>query len=115
MNEQNVTRITIVQRRSPLSYSEQETTASSHISVRVLHHLHALGLIEGEEIGGELRYSEEEIIQLRRIRRLQYDLGINLAGVEVIVHLLKRVEALQSDLEQERNRRLQREGKSDEH
>jgi len=63
-----------------------------------------LGLIEGQETGGELRYSEEEVIQLRRIRRLQHDLGVNLAGVEVILRLLKRLEAVRQDLEQERNR-----------
>jgi hypothetical protein len=32
-------------------------------------------------------------------------LGINLAGVEVIIHLLKRFEVLQHELEQERNQK----------
>ena len=59
---------------------------------------------EGEETGGELRYSEEEVTQLRRIRRLQHDLGINLAGVEVILRLLKRLEAARQELERERER-----------
>jgi MerR family transcriptional regulator/heat shock protein HspR len=63
-----------------------------------------LGLIEGEEASGELRYSEEEVLQLRRIRRLQRDLGVNLAGVEVILLLLKRLEAARQELEQERKR-----------
>lgn len=63
-------------------------------------------LIEGKETGGELRYSEEEVAQLRRIRRLQHDLGVNLAGVEVILRLLKRLEGLQQELEQERNMKL---------
>ncbi len=30
-------------------------------------------------------------------------LGVNLAGVEVIIHLLKRFEILQHELEQKRN------------
>ena len=60
-------------------------------------------LIEGEGTGGELRYSEEEVAQLRRIRRLQHDLGVNLAGVEVILHLLKLLEALNQKLELERS------------
>jgi len=39
---------------------------------------------------------------------LQRDLGVNLAGVEVIVRLLKRIESLQHDLEQERSQALRR-------
>lgn len=96
MDEQYVTHIVLHQYRSSPSYSERETAAASHLGLGTIRHLHALGLIEGQETGGELRYSEEDVLQLRRIRRLQHDLGINLAGVEVILHLLKR-------LEQERN------------
>ena len=46
---------------------------------------------------------EEEIAQLRRIRRLQQELGINLAGVEVILHLLERLESTRRELELERS------------
>ena len=104
MNERHVTHIVLKQYRSSSSYSERETAAASHLGIGALRHLHAVGLIEGEETGGELRYSEEEVTQLRRIRRLQRDLGVNLEGVEVIVHLLKRIEALQIELEHERHK-----------
>jgi MerR family transcriptional regulator, heat shock protein HspR len=103
MDEQYVTRIVLQQCRSSSSYSERETAAASHLGIGALRHLHAMGLIEGKEAGGELRYSEEEVIQLRLIRRLQRDLSINLAGVEVILRLLKRLEAVYQELEQERN------------
>lgn len=43
-------------------------------------------------------YSEEELRQLRRIRRLQRDLGLNMAGVEVAVRLLDQIETLQRRL-----------------
>ena len=104
MDEQYVTHIVLQQYHSSSSYSERETAASSHLGVGAIRHLRTLGLIEGKETGGELRYSEEEVTQLRQIRRLQHDLGINLAGVEVILRLLKRLEVLQQELEQERNR-----------
>lgn len=104
MNEQHVTRITIVQHRSPLLYSEQETATASHLAPGTIRHLRALGLVAGEEVDGELRYSEEEIMLLRRIRRLHYDLGINMAGVEVIIRLLQRIDELQADLERARGR-----------
>ena len=105
MDEQYVTHIMFQQYRSSSSYSERETAAASHLGIGAIRHLRALGLIVGEETAGELRYSEEEVIQLRRIRRLQHDLGINLAGVEVILRLLERLEAIQQELEQGRKHR----------
>ena len=102
MDEQHVTHIVLQQCRSSSFYSERETAAASHLGIGTIRHLRAVGLIEGEETGGELRYSEEEVTQLRRIRRLQRDLGVNLAGVEVIVRLLKRLEAAHQELERER-------------
>jgi MerR family transcriptional regulator, heat shock protein HspR len=101
MDEQHVARIVLQQYH--ISYSERETAAVSHLSVSAIRHLRTLGLIEGQETAGELRYNEQEVIQLRRIRRLQRDLGINLAGIEVILHLLKRLDAVHQELEQERD------------
>lgn len=116
MDEQHVTYIMLQDcRPSPLYseryseqyskwYSERETAVASHLSIGTIRHLHALGLIEGEETDGKRLYREEEVMQLRRIRRLRYDLGVNLAGIEVILHLLKRLEAAHQELVQERNR-----------
>ena len=104
MEEQYVKHIVLQQHHTSSMYNERETAVASHLSVGKIRHLHAIGLIEGDETAGELRYSQEEIIQLRRIRRLQSDLGVNLAGVEVILHLLKRIAAISQDSEQERNR-----------
>jgi MerR family transcriptional regulator, heat shock protein HspR len=107
MDEQPVKHIVLQQYRAS-SYSERETARASHLRIGAIRHLRVLGLIEGEETGEELRYSEEEIRQLRRIRRLQDDLGVNLAGVEVILHLLKLLDAVQQKLEQERNQTSRR-------
>ncbi len=104
MDEQYVTRIVLWLYRSTSSYSERETAAASHLSTAAIRYLRASGLIEGEETDGELRYSEDEVTQLRRSRRLQRDLGVNLAGVEVILRLLKRLETIQKELEVEKNR-----------
>ena len=104
MDEHHVTRIVIQQYRSSASYNERETAEACHLNPGAIRHIRTLGLIEGDESGEELRYSEEEVSQLRRIRRLQYNLGVNLAGAEVIVRLLKRIEGLRFELEQERNR-----------
>ena len=104
MNEEHVTHIVLQQYRTSSSYSERETAEASRLGIGAIRYLHALGLIEGKKTNGELRYSEEEVIQLRRIRRLQHNLGVNLAGIEVILHLLKRLEAIYQELERERSR-----------
>jgi MerR family transcriptional regulator/heat shock protein HspR len=49
-------------------------------------------------------YSEEDIERLRQIQRLTRDLGVNLAGVEVILDLLDRMEAMRAEMEKERER-----------
>ena len=110
MDEQPTKHI-VIQRYLPTSsFSERETARASHLRIRTIRHLHALGLIEGIQSGGELRYSEEEVRQLRRIRRLQHDLGVNLAGIEVILHLLKLLETVDQRVEQER---IQARGRSE--
>jgi MerR family transcriptional regulator, heat shock protein HspR len=103
MDKQYVTHIVLQSCHTSAHYSEREAVAASHLGSGAIRHLHVLGLIQGEKIGGQLRYSEEEIRQLRQIRRLQRDLGVNLAGVEVILHVLKHLEVVHRELEQERN------------
>ena len=38
-------------------------------------------------------YTESQVERIRLCRTLQDDLGVNLAGVEVAIHLLERMEA----------------------
>lgn len=44
-------------------------------------------------------YSEADIRRVRQIQRLTQDLGVNLAGVEVIMRLLDQMEDMRADLE----------------
>jgi MerR family transcriptional regulator/heat shock protein HspR len=46
---------------------------------------------------GEL-LTADELTELRRIRRLT-GLGVNLAGVQVILHMRRRIEQLQAEIE----------------
>ena len=101
MNETSYTRIIIRSSQSRAHYSEQENAEQSHMDVQVVRRLRAVGLIQGiDVVGEEPRYSEEDLQRLRRIRRLRHDLGVNLACVEVILHLCKQLEDLQHELEQ---------------
>lgn len=59
-----------------------------------------LGLIRPHRIGNSKRlYSEADIARLRRIQHLT-QLGVNLAGVEVILRLLERMERMNREMEQ---------------
>lgn len=58
------------------------------------------GLIEPSRSSGKTRlYSQRNIEQLREIRRLTQELGVNLAGVEEIIRLRDRLDQLQSSME----------------
>jgi MerR family transcriptional regulator/heat shock protein HspR len=48
--------------------------------------------------GAEALFGDEELARLRKIRRLREDLGINQAGIEVVLRLLDEVEALRTAL-----------------
>lgn len=59
------------------------------------------GLIEPSRSAGKTRlYSQRNIEQLREIRRLTQELGVNLAGVEEIIRLRQKLDVLQSRMEE---------------
>jgi DNA-binding transcriptional MerR regulator len=63
-----------------------------------------LGLIEPVEFDGATAlFDASAIVRLRMIGRLRKSLGINLAGIGVIVNLLDRLCALQRENELQRN------------
>jgi MerR family transcriptional regulator/heat shock protein HspR len=73
-----------------------------------LRYYERIGIIAPSRSDGNIRlYSESDIARLRRVKALIDDLGINLAGVEVILHMAKRMEELQrqvGELEKELQR-----------
>ena len=61
-----------------------------------------LGLVVPSRAGAKNRlYSETDILRVRRIQRLTQEMGVNLAGVELILRLLEDMEDLRKDLEQQ--------------
>lgn len=60
-----------------------------------------LGLVRPQRRNGRNRlYSQVDIDRLQQIQRLTQDMGVNLAGVEVILGLLERIEKLQQESEE---------------
>src|SRR5579859_727903 len=66
-----------------------------------------LGLVTPQRRNKNRLYSESDVDRLRQIRRLTQEMGVNLAGVEVILDLLKRLESLQSERDALYNRSLE--------
>jgi MerR family transcriptional regulator/heat shock protein HspR len=68
------------------------------------------GLIEPSRSRGNIRlYSLSDINRLRQVQRLINDLGVNLAGAAVILQMSERIQAMEAELQQlrERLRRFQ--------
>jgi MerR family transcriptional regulator/heat shock protein HspR len=58
-----------------------------------------LGLVVPQRSDGNIRlYSQREVERLLKINRLTQELGINLAGVEVILHMADQIESLQIEV-----------------
>ncbi|MBC7316423.1 MAG: helix-turn-helix transcriptional regulator, partial [Chloroflexi bacterium] len=72
---------------------------------QTLRYYDRIGLIKPSRTSGRTRlYSQRDIETLRKIARLTTDLGVNLAGVEVILNMSEVIEKLQEELEQVRAR-----------
>jgi MerR family transcriptional regulator/heat shock protein HspR len=65
-----------------------------------------MGLVTPARRGSNRLYSDEDIDRLRQIQRLTQEMGVNLAGVEIILNLLEQVTDLQAELEDLRQSRL---------
>lgn len=50
------------------------------------------------EEGGTRRYTRENIEKLMMLRRLREDLGVNLAGAEVILEMRRKMESMQDEM-----------------
>src|SRR5512142_2993417 len=63
-----------------------------------------LGLVAPRRVNNKNRlYSESDIQRLLQIRRFTQEMGVNLAGVEIILGLLEKMDQLQREMEQMRS------------
>ena len=77
------------------------------VKTHTLRYYERIGVVSPSRSRGNIRlYSERDIAQLRRVKTLMDDMGVNMAGVEVIMriseHMLelqKRIEELEAELE----------------
>ena len=78
---------------------------SSHqIEVSFIQSLEQHGLVQTVIIDQSICVHVNELPKLERIVRLYQELNINPEGLDVIDHLLKRIEAMQREISELRNR-----------
>ena len=71
------------------------------VQTHTLRYYERIGVISPYRSQGNIRlYSERDINQLRRMKTLMDDLGVNLAGIEVILRMTKRITELQQHIEE---------------
>jgi len=78
------------------------------IETYTLRYYESIGLVQPYRSKGNFRYySEADIERLRHIKNLMGDLGINLAGVEVVIRMAEkmaemqhRIREMESEIEQ---------------
>ena len=58
------------------------------------------GLLHPQRVGGARVYSQEDLEQIRMILNLSKELGVNRAGVDIILRMRRRFESLQNEMEQ---------------
>jgi MerR family transcriptional regulator/heat shock protein HspR len=78
------------------------------IQSHTLRYYERIGIIEPSRSRGNIRlYSESDITYVRQLKKLMDDLGVNMAGVEIILRMAKnmdnmqrRIDALEAEIKQ---------------
>jgi hypothetical protein len=85
-------------------YSLEVTIRKTHLGRTVVERCVSYGIvnpverIEAVEASEGPFYSEADLMRLRRVRRLISELGLNWAGVEVVMRLTDELEQLRTEL-----------------
>lgn len=64
------------------------------LSVRRVRYLVRAGLVQPAREAGKPMFGETDLARLRRIRRMTTELGVNLAGIDIILRLTDELSAL---------------------
>jgi MerR family transcriptional regulator, heat shock protein HspR len=71
------------------------------IQTHTLRYYERIGIVEPSRSRGNIRlYSERDLDQLRHVKSLIEELGVNLAGAEVIIRMARQIAELQNRVQQ---------------
>lgn len=77
--------------------NSEEAAAVTRLPIAVLQLYASLGLI-----APETGYAEDDICELRRVRRLMDDLGLEHEAIEIVLRMRQRILILEQELQQVR-------------
>ena len=73
----------------------------SGLHVQTLRYYEKAGIVEPTRSEGNIRlYSEQDIERIKRIKTLINELGVNLAGVDVIMRMAERMSQLEAQIQE---------------
>jgi hypothetical protein len=81
----------------------QEFCTHHQIEINFIYSLREYGLIDVISNEGNDYLSAEKLNELEKIIRLHYDLDVNMEGIDVIMHLLNQLNAVQHEANELRN------------
>lgn len=80
-----------------------ELCLQHNIELKFIYLLQEYGLVEVTTIEEDVFIAAHQLRDVEKIIRLHYELNINLEGIDVIHHLLKKLEAAQDEINDLRN------------
>jgi DNA-binding transcriptional MerR regulator len=87
-------------RIGPERLTLEALASSADLHPAIVERFVEFGLLDPVEwVGRELLFDEAAVLRLQTIKRLRGEIGVNLAGIAVILDLLDRLRALQSESE----------------
>ncbi|HET9825171.1 MAG TPA: chaperone modulator CbpM [Chitinophagaceae bacterium] len=81
-----------------------EFCASHQIEISFVQSLEEYGLVKTVVVDQSLCVNASDLLRLERVVRLHQELNINPEGLDVIDHLLKRMEDMQHEITELKNR-----------
>ncbi len=100
----------MTERDSDMSYQDEDpvyviSVAARRVGVhpQTLRMYEKEGLVKPARHGANRLYSDRDIERVRQIQRLTQTMGVNLAGVDVILKLMERIQELEQELERARH------------
>jgi len=77
----------------------------TNLHPQTLRYYEKMGILKPNRSRGNIRlYSHRDVERVRQIKALTQDMGVNLAGVEIILHLTEQIEIIQNQWEKERKK-----------
>src|SRR5476649_454241 len=111
LNNGRTTRIDMQVNRLDAHRNRDARTPVYHISIvaemvethpQTLRMYERMGLVAPRRTRNNVRlYSDDDVEQVRRIQHLTQELGVNLAGVEVVFKLLKEIDRMRAQVQEQ--------------